>query len=59
MEKHKSEAVTASEKAHTLNSLQAKALDRAMGGDRPKTMTPWEWEQWYQDHGFPEEFKAS
>lgn len=36
------------------NSLRAKSLDRAMGSKLPKTLTPYEWEQWYAEHGVPE-----
>ncbi len=38
-------------------SLRDKALERALGGSVPKTLTPWEWEQWYAEHGQPEEHK--
>ena len=31
------------------NSLQEKALKRALGGDIPRTMTPYEWEDWYKE----------
>lgn len=30
----------------TDNSLQAKAMRRAMSGTTPRTLTPWEWEEW-------------
>lgn len=33
------------------NSLRAKALERALSGATPRTMTPWEWEEWYAAHG--------
>lgn len=35
----------------TDNSLRAKALERALSGAKPRTMTPWEWEEWYAAHG--------
>ncbi|WP_439102363.1 hypothetical protein [Congregibacter sp.] len=35
----------------TDNSLRAKALRRAMSGATPRTMTPWEWEEWYAANG--------
>jgi len=38
------------------SSLDAKAFDRAMSGKVPRTMTAWEWEQWYAEHGKPESF---
>lgn len=38
----------------TDNSLRAKSLGRALAGDVPKTLTPYEWEQWYAEHGVPE-----
>lgn len=30
------------------NSLQEKALNRALNGGIPRTMTPFEWEDWYK-----------
>ena len=42
-------------KAHD-SSLDAKAYERAMSGKVPRTMTAWEWEQWYAEHGKPESF---
>ena len=38
----------------TDHGLGAKSLRRALSGDVPKTLTPYEWEQWYADHGIPE-----
>jgi len=38
----------------TDHGLGAKSLRRALSGDVPKTLTPYEWEQWYADHGVPE-----
>lgn len=35
------------------NSLQAKTLQRALGKTPPRTLTPYEWQQWYADHGVP------
>ncbi len=37
------------------NSLRGKALERAAGQQVPKTLTPWEWQQWYEEHGQPAE----
>ena len=42
----------------TDNSLRAKSLGRAIGGDVPKTLTPYEWEQWYAEHGVPDSHLA-
>jgi len=36
------------------NSLRGHALKRATGNDMPRTLTAWEWEQWYTDNGKPE-----
>lgn len=36
-------------------SLKARAYQRATEQTLPKTMTPWEWEEWYAMHGTPEE----
>ena len=41
------------------NSLRGSAMRRATSGQLPKTLTPWEWEQWYKEHGYPAEFKNS
>ncbi len=35
------------------HSLQKHAWDRAQQAQTPRTMTPWEWEQWYAEHGVP------
>ena len=40
------------------HSLRAQAMKRAAGGRVPRTMTPWEWEQWYASHGMPEEHRV-
>ena len=36
------------------NSLRGKSLQRALGGEPPRTLTPYEWEQWYAEHGVPD-----
>ncbi|MEE4147191.1 MAG: hypothetical protein V2I26_20470 [Halieaceae bacterium] len=36
-------------------SLRAQSLARATSADVPRTLTPFEWEQWYEQHGVPEE----
>lgn len=36
------------------NSLRGKSLRRALDLEVPKTLTPYEWEQWYADHGIPQ-----
>lgn len=35
-------------------SLRAHALEHTAEDYVPKTMTPYEWEQWYAEHGVPE-----
>ncbi|MEP5569316.1 MAG: hypothetical protein ABJN62_15855 [Halioglobus sp.] len=35
-------------------SLRASALNRAMDAKTPRTLTPYEWEQWYAQHGVPD-----
>lgn len=42
----------------TDHSLRAKSLGRALDGDIPKTLTPYEWEQWYAEHGMPDSHVA-
>jgi hypothetical protein len=39
------------------NSLRGKALERASEEQLPKTLTPWEWQQWYAEHGQPAEHR--
>ena len=36
-------------------SLRSHSLRRAMSRKPPRTLTPFEWEQWYADNGVPEE----
>ena len=36
------------------SSLQAQSVRRAMSQTPPKTLTAWEWEEWYARHGIPE-----
>lgn len=36
------------------NSLRAKSLERALEEKVPTTLTPYEWQQWYAEHGVPE-----
>ena len=38
------------------NSLRGNAMRRARSGDVPRTLTPWEWHEWYSEHGMPQEF---
>jgi len=35
-------------------SLRAQSLRRAQSEEPPRTLTPFEWEQWYAEHGVPE-----
>ena len=39
------------------NSLRGKALERANEQRVPRTLTPWEWQQWYAEHGQPAEHR--
>ena len=41
------------------NSLRGKALERASEEQLPKTLTPWEWQQWYAEHGVPDSHKSA
>ncbi len=34
-------------------SLRAQSLRRALEQRPPRTMTAWEWEEWYAQHGVP------
>lgn len=46
--------ILAQQDARADNSLRAKSLDRALSSRLPNTLTPYEWEQWYAEHGVPE-----
>ena len=35
------------------NSLRGKSLARALEKEVPKTLTPYEWQEWYAVHGVP------
>lgn len=42
------------------HSLRSQSLDRAVKMKVPATLTPYEWQQWYAEHGIPEShLKAS
>ena len=43
-----------SEQKNADTSLRAKSLRRATGGEVPHTLTPYEWEHWYAQHGIPD-----
>jgi hypothetical protein len=34
-------------------SLRAKTLERALEDKIPTTLTPYEWQEWYAEHGVP------
>lgn len=35
------------------NSLRGKSLERALQSNVPRTLTPYEWQEWYEQHGVP------
>ena len=39
---------------HSDHSLRAKALNRALSGKVPRTLTPWEWQDWIEQNGVPD-----
>ncbi len=39
------------------SSLQGNAVRRAQRQQVPKTLTPYEWQQWYAEHGVPQEHR--
>lgn len=41
------------------NSLRGRAWERAHGDKPPRTLTPYEWEEWYAAHGVPDEHRAA
>jgi hypothetical protein len=42
------------EEARSDTSLRAQSLRRATTQTVPRTLTPYEWEEWYAQHGVPE-----
>jgi hypothetical protein len=40
-------------------SLRGNSMRRAVNGNLPRTMTPFEWEQWYAENGMPKEHRAA
>lgn len=40
-------------------TLRGHALKRATAHDVPRTLTAWEWEQWYADNGKPDTHKSA
>lgn len=40
-------------------SLRGNSMRRAEKAELPRTMTPFEWEQWYAENGMPEEHKRA
>lgn len=41
------------EEAPRDHSLRSHAIRRAMDAETPRTLTPWEWQEWYEQHGKP------
>lgn len=41
------------------NSLRGAAIRRAETQPLPKTLTPYEWQQWYAEHGVPQEHRTT
>lgn len=41
------------------HSLQRQALERATGNKVPTTLTPWEWQEYYAEHGVPDSHRQS
>lgn len=39
------------------HSLRQKALERATDDKVPTTLTPWEWQEYYAEHGIPDSHK--
>ena len=39
-------------------SLRGHSLQRALGRQVPKTLTPHEWQQWYAEYGVPDSHKG-
>ena len=53
-QKAKLDALLANKEERSDNSLRGKSMQRALKSDVPKTLTAFEWEQWYAEHGVPE-----
>lgn len=56
---HLIDQILADEPEQSDHSLRRKALARATSKALPRTMTPWEWEQYYAENGIPERHRAS
>lgn len=41
------------------NSLRGKSLERALHSDLPRTLTPYEWQEWYERHGVPPDHRQA
>ena len=39
------------------NSLQGASMRRALNQQVPKTLTPFEWQEWYAENGVPEQHR--
>lgn len=50
--------IVGEEEAPSDTSLRAQSLHRALQQKVPKTLTPYEWEQWYAEHGVPDGHKT-
>ena len=40
-------------------SLRAHSMQRALKKKVPTTLTPYEWEQWYAEHGVPDSHREN
>ena len=53
-QKEKLAALLAPNEERSDNSLRGKALKRALQKTTPKSLTAYEWEQWYAENGVPQ-----
>jgi hypothetical protein len=51
-------AMTGKKEPELDRSLRGQALRRAMGNTPPRTLTAWEWKEWYAQHGVPDIHRA-
>ncbi|MFT4520979.1 MAG: hypothetical protein ACI9JM_003389 [Halioglobus sp.] len=52
--KHSIDRIVADPDERIDHSLRGHSLQRALQQDVPKTLTPYEWQEWYELHGVPE-----
>lgn len=55
----KKNATTGKKEPERDRSLRGQALHRATVNSPPRTLTAWEWKEWYAQHGVPDTHRAA